>query len=52
MAGCEEEAHAAAAEILKINPKFSLGRFAKVHPYKDPSMRERYINSLRNAGLK
>lgn len=52
MAGREEEARAAAAEILKINPKFSLERFVKVHPYKDPVMRERYYNSLRRAGLK
>jgi hypothetical protein len=42
---------AAAAEILKINPQFSLERFVKVHPYKDPEMRERYYNSLRKAGL-
>ncbi len=52
MAGREEDARAAAAEILKINPHFSLERFVKVHPYKDPVMRERYYNSLRRAGLK
>jgi tetratricopeptide (TPR) repeat protein len=52
MAGREEEARAAAAEVFKINPQFSLERFVKVHPYKDPAMRERYYNSLRNAGLK
>jgi adenylate cyclase len=52
MAEREEEARAAASEVLKINPQFSLERFVKVHPYKDPAMRERYYNSLRNAGLK
>jgi TolB-like protein/Flp pilus assembly protein TadD len=52
MAGREEDARAAAVEILKINPHFSLERFVKVHPYKDPVMRERYYNSLHRAGLK
>jgi TolB-like protein/Tfp pilus assembly protein PilF len=52
MAGRDEEARAAADEILKINPHFSLERFVKVHPYKDPVMRDRYYNSLRKAGLK
>jgi adenylate cyclase len=32
MAGREKEARAAAAEVLKINPKFSLDQFAKIHP--------------------
>ncbi len=52
MAGREEEARVAADEILKINPHFSLERFVKIHPYKDPVMRDRYYNSLRKAGLK
>jgi tetratricopeptide (TPR) repeat protein len=52
MAGREKEARAAAAEVLKINPKFSLEQFAKIHPYKDPATKERYIDSLRKAGLK
>jgi len=52
MAGREKEARAAAAEVLKINPKFSLESFAKIHPYKDPAKKERYIDSLRKAGLK
>jgi adenylate cyclase len=52
MAEREEEARAAAAELLKLNPKFSLERFVKFHPYKDPFMRERYYNCLRKAGLK
>ena len=52
MTGRETEAHAAAAEVLKINPKFSLEQFAKIHPYKDPATKDRYIDSLRKAGLK
>ena len=52
MAGREKEAQAAAAEVLKINPKFSLEQFAKIHPYKDPATKDRYIDSLRKAGLK
>ena len=52
MAGHEKEARAAAAEVLKINPKFSLEQFAKIHPYKDPVTKDRYIDSLREAGLK
>ncbi len=52
MAGREKEARAGATEVLKINPKFSLEQFAKVHPYKDPAIKERFIDSLRKAGLK
>lgn len=52
MAGRGKEARAAAAEVLKINPKFSLEQLAKIHPYKDPATKERLIDSLRKAGLK
>jgi adenylate cyclase len=52
MAGREKEARATAAEVLRINPKFSLEQFAKIHPFKDPATKDRYINSLRKAGLK
>ena len=52
MAGREKEAREAAAEVLRINPKFSLEQFAKIHPYKDPAAKDRYIESLRKAGLK
>jgi len=46
--GREEEARAEAAEVLRINPKFSLDNFAKIVP-KDQSD---FINALRKAGLK
>jgi adenylate cyclase len=50
--GREEEARAAAAEVLRIVPKFSLERFAKTAPYKNQAYREQVIDALRKAGLK
>jgi len=50
--GREEEAHAAAAEVLRIVPKFSLERFAKRMAYKDQAVKELFIDALRKAGLK
>jgi adenylate cyclase len=52
MAGREKEAREAAVEVLKINPKFSLEKLEKIHPYKDIPEKERYFNALRKAGLK
>ncbi len=49
--GREEEARAAAAEILRINPKFSLERYAKMLPFTRP-VAERIVEDLRKAGLK
>jgi adenylate cyclase len=49
--GQEKEARAAAAEILRINPKFSLGRYAKILPFPEP-VADRLIEDLRKAGLK
>ena len=48
----KEEAHAEAAEILRIDPKFSLQYFAKTIPYKDQADTERLVEALRKAGLK
>jgi len=49
----EEEARAEAAEVLRINPKFSLDNFAKkLPPPKDQPRRDEYISALRKAGLK
>jgi len=50
--GREEKARAEAAEVLKIDPKFSVDEFAKVIPGKDRSRVDEYINALRKAGLK
>jgi len=50
--GREEEARAAAAEVLKINPDFSLEEYAKALPFKDQYQVDCAIDGLRKAGLK
>jgi len=55
MMGREKEARAEAAEVLRINPNFSLDSSAKKAPfslYKDQSERDKIVNALRKAGLK
>jgi adenylate cyclase len=52
LAGREKEARAAAKELLRINPAFSLDRLAKTTPHKDREVAERFIEALRKAGLK
>jgi len=49
--GQEKAARAAAAEILRINPKFSLERYAKMLPFPQP-VADLVIKDLRKAGLK
>jgi hypothetical protein len=51
MMGREKEARAEAAEVLRINPKFSLDSFAKAVPYKDQSVIDKLYNACRKAGL-
>jgi len=52
-AGREEEARASAAEVLRINPNFSVERFfARGTPWKEGPRRDRYMEALRQAGLK
>ena len=51
-AGREDEARAAAAEIQRINPNFSLEKFIKFWPMKEGPERDRLIDALRKAGLK
>jgi tetratricopeptide (TPR) repeat protein len=46
------KARAAAAEVLRINPNFSLEIHKQREPIKDPVMLERHITALRRAGLK
>ncbi|MBI3757043.1 MAG: tetratricopeptide repeat protein [Deltaproteobacteria bacterium] len=50
--GKDVEAHAEAAEVLRLNPKFSLEVHKERAPIKDPAMLERHIAALRKAGLK
>jgi adenylate cyclase len=52
MCGREEEARAAAAEVLRINPNFSCDYYAKKTPYKNQADLDRFIGALRKAGLK
>jgi adenylate cyclase len=51
LAGRQEEARVEAAEILRLNPKFSSVRFGKMVPYKNQADRELMISALRKAGL-
>jgi TolB-like protein/cytochrome c-type biogenesis protein CcmH/NrfG len=48
----EQEARAEAAEVLRINPNFSLDSLAGSLPFKEQSMIDSYIGALRKAGLK
>jgi tetratricopeptide (TPR) repeat protein len=50
--GRREEARAAFAEVLRIDPKFSLEDFAKNNLYKNEADWNRGIDALRKAGLK
>jgi len=52
MMGREKEARAEAAEVLRINPKFSVESFAKRLTYKNQSVADKFIDALRKAGLK
>ena len=48
----EKEARAEAAEVLRIDPEFSVDRIAKRLPFEDKAYTERYVSALRKAGLK
>jgi hypothetical protein len=52
MMGREEEARAAAAEVMKINPKFSLEQYEKTLYFKNQADRDRTLEALRKSGLK
>jgi adenylate cyclase len=52
LSGRDEEARAEAAEVLRISPKFTLAKFEKKLTYKKKADRERFLGSLRKAGLK
>jgi adenylate cyclase len=45
-------AQAEAAEVLRLNPKFSLAVHKQRMPIKDPAVLERHLTALRKAGLK
>ncbi len=52
MMGRDKEARAEAAEVIRINPKFSVEYLAMILAYKDQSQKDKLINALRKAGLK
>jgi adenylate cyclase len=52
MMGREQEARAEAAEVLRLNPKFSLDFWAKASAFKDRTEIEKFNTALRKAGLK
>jgi len=49
--GRDDEARAAAQELIRINPKFSARRYAMTVPYKDPNQTAIIIELMRKAGL-
>jgi adenylate cyclase len=50
--GQAAEARAEAAEVLRLNPQFSLEVHRQRMPIKDPAVLERHLAALRKAGLK
>jgi adenylate cyclase len=50
--GRQKKARAEAAEIVRINPNFSLETMRRRLPYKDQAVLERLFDALRKAGLK
>jgi tetratricopeptide (TPR) repeat protein len=50
--GREEDARHQAEELLRLDPAFSLDRFAETTYINDEATVERYIDALRKAGLK
>jgi adenylate cyclase len=50
--GREEEAKAEGAEVLRIDPNFSVERWKQRSFIKDPAVIERRAAALRKAGLK
>jgi adenylate cyclase len=50
--GLQEKARASAAEVLRLDPRFSLNGFEKMIPLKNRGRIRGYIDALRKAGLK
>jgi adenylate cyclase len=51
LAGRDEEAQVQAAEVLRIQPKFSVKKFEKKLTYKRKVDRDRFLTALRKAGI-
>jgi adenylate cyclase len=52
LTGREGDARAAATEVLKINPTFSVEQYGRTLPFKDKSQVDLVTDALRKAGLK
>jgi adenylate cyclase len=52
LSGRDEEAHAEAEEVLRINSKFSVEYYGKTLWFKNQAQLDRYIDAMRKAGLK
>jgi hypothetical protein len=50
--GPEVEARAEAEEVLRINPKFSVETYARSFSHRNQAKLDRYIEALRQAGLR
>ncbi len=50
-AGHEDDARRHMAEVLKLNPAFSVRFMRRISFYKNPAHLERYLDALRKAGL-
>ena len=48
----EEDARGAAAEVIRINPKFSVTKWEILLPFKNKKIKRRELEALRKAGLK
>jgi adenylate cyclase len=51
LSGRNEEARVEAAEVLRINPKFSVKKYEKRASFRKKADNERYVAALRKAGL-
>jgi hypothetical protein len=49
--GRDDEARAAAAEVLRLQPGFSIQLYSKQEPYKDPADFEHLLQGFHKAGL-
>lgn len=52
LADRQEEVRVAAKEVMRITPGFSVERFTRAMPWKDPAERERLAQALKKAGLR
>ena len=50
--GSEDEARQAARQVLRVNPKFSIGYYEKLNLLEDKDLGEKLFNAWRQAGLK